>query len=161
MELELVCSPCSPTTGSVSTVTSAVIDDKDTEWRTTFGFVNRGLLLRSEKDCYLCGKKRYKGDPDMIRAHLLPEIQPRSVGKACEPKPEHQQTYKDVCAILRKRLQDAKRKVDNQIKASKNTTDISSVFNTKPSILTKQICESRYAKADMRKQICESSSGHR
>jgi hypothetical protein len=60
----------------------------------------------------------------MIRAHLLPEIQPRSVGKACELKPEHQQTYKDVCAILRKRLQDAKRKVDNQIKASKNTTDM-------------------------------------
>ena len=70
----------------------------------------------------------------MIRAHLLPEIQPRSVGKACEPKPEHQQTYKDVCPILRKRLQDAKRKVDNQIKASKNTTDISSVFNTRPSV---------------------------
>ena len=70
----------------------------------------------------------------MIRAHLLPEIQPRSVGKACEPLPEHLQTYKDVCAILRKRLQDAKRKVDNQIKASKNTTDISSVFNTRPSV---------------------------
>ena len=142
MELVFVCSPCSPTTGSVSTVTSAAIDDKDTEWRTTFPFVTLGLRIRSEKDCYLCGKTRYKGGPDMIRAHLLPEIQPRSVGKACEPKPEHQQTYKDVCAILRKRLQDAKRKVDNQIKASKNTTDISSIFNTKPSILTKQICES-------------------
>ena len=69
----------------------------------------------------------------MIRAHLLPEIKPRSVGAACQPKVVHRQTYKEVCAILRGRLQNARRKEANEIKAAQNTTEIPTVFNLKPS----------------------------
>ena len=70
----------------------------------------------------------------MIRAHLLSEVKPRSVGTACQPKAEYQQEYKEVCVILRRRIQETKHKEANQIKAVKNTTDISSVFNMSPTV---------------------------
>ena len=118
---------CTPAISSTTTATSAV-DDKDTEWRTTLQFVRTGTKLRTEKNCLFCGKP-YKGGPDMIRAHLLSEVKPRSVGPACQPKAQYQQEYKEVCVILRRRIQETKHKEANQIKAVKNTTDISSVFN--------------------------------
>ncbi len=76
MEVELVCSPCSPTTGSVSTVTSAAVDDKDTKWRTTLQFVNNGDRLRTCTDIknYVYFGKLYTGGPEMVRARLLAEI---------------------------------------------------------------------------------------
>jgi hypothetical protein len=71
----------------------------------------------------------------MIRAHLLAEIKPRSVGPVCVPLlPHHLLQYNAVCVILRKRLHDAKRTEENKIKAAKNTTDISSVFSMKPTV---------------------------
>ena len=54
---------------SYYTVTSAVVDDKDTEWRTTIQFANEGLRVRGEKNCRFCGRP-YKGGPDMILFHL-------------------------------------------------------------------------------------------
>ena len=64
---------CSPTAASASTVTSSVIDDKDTEWRATREFLQTGKRIREKKHCEYCGKL-YAGGPDMIRAHLLAEI---------------------------------------------------------------------------------------
>ena len=124
---------CTPPTSSATTATSAV-DDKDTEWRTTRQFVDLGIRQRGEKNCLYCDMKPYKGGPDMIRAHLLSEVKPRSVGPACQPKANYQQEYKEVCVILRRRIHDAKHKEANQIKAVKNTTDISSVFNMSPTV---------------------------
>ena len=72
---------CSPTAASASTVTSSVIDDKDTEWRATREFLQTGKRIREKKHCEYCDKL-YAGGPDMIRAHLLAEIKPRSVGPA-------------------------------------------------------------------------------
>ena len=70
----------------------------------------------------------------MIRAHLLAEIKPRSVGPACVPlQPHHLVHYNAVCVILRKRLNDQKRKEESNIKAAKNT-DISSVYSMKPTV---------------------------
>ena len=103
-----------------------------TEWRTTRGFLETGKGIREKKHCGYCGKM-YQGGPDMIRAHLLAEIKPRSVGAVCQPNFHHRQTYKEVCAILRGRLQNAKRKAANEIKAVQNTTEIPTVFNLKPS----------------------------
>ena len=117
----LFCTPCSPTTSS--TVTSAVIDDKDTEWRTTIQFANEGLRGRP-----------YKGGPDIIRSHLLAEVKPRNVGPACKPEPSYSQQYKGVCVVLRRRMHDVKQKEANQIKAAKTATEVSSVFNMRPSV---------------------------
>ena len=123
---------CTPPTSSATTATSAV-DDKDIEWRTTRQFVELGIRQRGEKSCLYC-ERTYTGGPDMIRAQLLKEVKPRSVGPACQPQANYHQEYKEVCVILRRRIQETKHKEANQIKAVKNTTDISSVFNMSPTV---------------------------
>ena len=69
---------------------TSAVDDKDTEWRTTRQFVDLGIRQRGEKNFLYC-ERTYKGGPDMIRAHLLSEVKPRSVGPACQPKANYQQ----------------------------------------------------------------------
>ena len=70
----------------------------------------------------------------MIRAHLLAEVKPRNVGPACKPEPSYSQQYKGVCVVLRRRMHDVKQKEANQIKAAKTATEVSSVFNMRPSV---------------------------
>ena len=70
----------------------------------------------------------------MIRAHLLAEVKPRNVGPACKPEPSYSQQYKGVCVVLRRRMHDVKQMKANQIKAAKTATEVSSVFNMRPSV---------------------------
>ena len=81
--MDLVCTPCQPPTSSVTSTATSAVDDKDTEWRTTKQLVNLGIRQRGEKNCLYCDMKPYKGGPDMIRAHLMYKVKPRSVGTAC------------------------------------------------------------------------------
>ncbi len=47
-------------------------------------FLETDKRIREKKNCGYCDKA-YQGGPDMIRAHLLAEIKPRSVGAVCQP----------------------------------------------------------------------------
>jgi len=59
----------------------------------------------------------------MIRAHLLAEVTPRSVDKPCQPKTNHLPRYREVCAILRKRLHDATRNLGRESDQSSEEYD--------------------------------------
>ena len=130
---------CTPATSSTTTATSGV-DDKDTEWRTTRQFVELGIKQRGEKSCRYC-ERTYKGGPDMIRAHPLSKSSHVALDQPVNQKPTTtkstprvQGSLLEVCVILRRRIHDAKHKEANQIKAVKNTADISSVFNMSPTV---------------------------